>query len=86
MPTPSTRAGRRRWSCSGFEGEARAWGRIGAGEVLMQRTWAGHVWEARPADGSPCRYRMPFELGPRSAELAAVVGEDCFGSAVSSVK
>ena len=68
------------------EGEARPWGRIGAGEVLMQRTWAGHVWEARPAEGKPCRYQMPLqrsECDGWAAELTAVVGEDCFGSSGS---
>ena len=61
-----------------FEGEPRAWGSVGAGEVTLYHTWAGHAWEARPPPGTPGRrrrYLLPFG---GAAELSASVGEECF--------
>ena len=61
-----------------FDGEPRAWGSVGAGEVTLYHTWAGHVWEARPPPGTTGRrrrYLLPFG---GAAELSASVGEECF--------
>ena len=61
-----------------FDGEPRAWGSVGAGEVTLYHTWAGHAWEARPPPGAPGRrrrYLLPFG---GAAELSASVGEECF--------
>ena len=61
-----------------FDGEPRAWGTVGAGEVTLYHTWAGHAWEARPPPGAPGRrrrYLLPFG---GAAELSASVGEECF--------